>query len=553
MQTKQFLTQSSLACALEVSRRVVRVISVVQAGKRGTTADSRHGHVGRSLCAVAVCLTVLMALGMPGSGASAAEGAPSPGAPSPSPSTSADRPDPLARFSTQTPGWTACGNHQQCASIEVPLSYLEPEGATVKIALRRAQATGSASLGSIVINPGGPGASGTGIVESVDALVPKAIRKRYDIVGVDPRGVGSSTRLVCLTAEQVQQLSSAPSKGKASAESQLAPASAVALGCKAIGGALVGEVGTPNAARDLDIVRAVLGEERLNYIGISYGTYLGAVYAQLFPTRVGRTLLDAGLSPSVDMIDWGRAQVSGFQGAFKRWASGCSTRATCSLQGSPAAVQRRVVDLLAELRKHPLPAQGGRPVDGGELQGLLQGLLPVGVSMWPGIDALISAAEAGDSRPVRAMSKSLEDAGGTPPANLLSVNAGVNCYDRPTASTPAAVLARASQWEKISPIFGRAMAITTYMCANWPVRQGGAIAEVTSATEQPILLIGGTKDPLTPYSWTQELARAFTHSRVLTFDGEGHGALGKGSACIDRAVTRYFLDEQLPAAGSRCR
>lgn len=467
---------------------------------------------------------------------------------------SADDADRIALFYGQSLSWSACGGRDECAFVTVPLSYLDPAGATLKVALRRLPASSTPSRGSILVDPGGPGGSGTALIDTAaEALIPEAVRAQFDIVGIDPRGVGQSTRVLCLTPAQVRRMNFPLPIGRAEERAALSAIASVARGCATRGMPIASEVGTANAARDLDIVRAALGEPRLNYLGISYGTYLGAVYAQEFPARVGLMLLDAGLSPSVDMVGWARAQVTGFERAIRRWSASCPARPSCPWAGSAKDIRMHLRGLLDDLRREPLRAPGTKSIGDGDIRSILQAFLAGGTASWPTIDAVLAAAAAGDGRLIDTVSEAVKRGLGTSPANMLSANASVNCYDRPTESSGETVRARAREWERTSPVFGRALAFSTYTCATWPVRRGGQIATISSSTEQPILLIGGTRDPLTPLRWTSELAASFKHPAVVTFTGEGHGALGKGSACITWVVTQYFLQGLMPGAGTRCR
>lgn len=473
------------------------------------------------------------------------------------PTARGDRTDRLARFYAQRAAWSQCADAPdfECATVRVPRSYQKPRGATLKIALlRNAANNGNPNARSIVVNPGGPGASGTNLVaNSLNTQFPAELVDRFNIVGMDPRGVGRSTQINCVTQAALAKRSADLPRTAKQQAAFLVNSKKMAKGCATRGKALVRVVGTQSAARDLDVVRSALGQKKLWYLGVSYGTYLGATYASLFPKRVGRTVLDAGLSPTVNMIGWGKAQTTGFQKALSRWADSCPEREECPFPGDRSAVVGELNEMLAMYNEFPLPSPSGKPIGDGTIRGLIQTALPGGESSWPLVDAIVSAADDGNTEVLEAIGNAFENAYGTPPTNLVSANSAVNCYDRPTSTSLKQMRKHARVWGAKASTFGASIAWSiTSTCTYWPVRKGQAPPAVKSKTKQRIQMIGGTKDPLTPYKWTVELSQQIKNSRVLKFTGDGHGGLGKGSPCVDDAVTNYFITGKVTPKGARC-
>lgn len=310
----------------------------------------------------------------------------------------------------------------------------------------------------------------------------------------------------------------------------------------------------------MDILRAVLGDGKLNYVGASYGTFLGATYAGLFPNRVGRLVLDGAMDPSLPARRLNLDQTAGFETAFQSFAKDCVTRSDCPLGGkgtAPAKVGQNLKAFFRKLDARPIPT--GAP-DGRKLG---EALATTGViaamydeSTWEQLrEALTSAIKDKDGAGLLALSDSYyeRDADGRY-ANLMAANAAVNCLDLPAAfSSPDQVEKALPSFEKASPVFGEGLAWASLNCAYWPVRPTGEPHLIEAKGAAPIVVVGTTRDPATPYRWARSLARQLASARLLTYEGDGHTAYGRGSACIDSAIDTYLLHGTPPADGKRCK
>jgi pimeloyl-ACP methyl ester carboxylesterase len=467
----------------------------------------------------------------------------------------------FAAFYDQVPQWAPCGDGLECATLRVPVDWSAPEGPTLGLAVaRRPAGEPGERLGALVVEPGGPGVSGVGWLRaSADGVTTPEVARRYDVVAFDPRGVGASSPVDCLTdAELDAELAGTGTGAGAPGDRPAAPerrraAEEFAAGCLARTGDLLAHVGTRSAARDLDVLRAALGQERLDYLGKSYGTLLGATYAELFPQRVGRVVLDGALDPAAGYAEVVAEQAVGLEGALAAYAAGCAQRRGCPLADDPAAAVGQVRDLLRGLEAEPLPTDSGRPLTASlAVMGVVAPLYDD--AAWPALDQALAAALEGDGSPLLRIADAYagrrED--GSYATNTLEAFIAVTCLDRPVDASPAAVEAAAAEAERASPTFGRHLAGGEVQCGAWPVPAVGLPLPLTADGAAPILVVGTTGDPATPYSWAQELAAQLTSGRLLTWQGEGHTAYRRGSACVDGAVDGYLLDGVLPGEGATC-
>jgi pimeloyl-ACP methyl ester carboxylesterase len=508
-------------------------------------------------------LALLLALIVPAvlvAGCTSSDGDPTPGGGRPSASSSgssggSSAPEPrLARFYDQQLDWHDCSGGFECARLTVPVDYSKPAGATMRIAVNRLPSSGE-HRGSLVVNPGGPGVSGLRYARSARSSVSRAVREHDDVVGFDPRGVGASRPIDCLTDRQLDAFNAQDGTPDSPAEEDALQRQGelMGTGCQRDDPALVGHLGTRNVARDMDVLRAVLGDDRLSYLGKSYGTYLGAIYAELFPARVGRLVLDGPLDPSSSDLDNARAQAVGFQRALDAFLDDCLRRSSCPFQGPGASAEHRLQAMLDASDAHPLKGTGSRPVT--------QALATYGVAValydkgyWPFLRRALGQALDGDGRSLLLLADLYNDRG---PGGKYTTNTGeaiyaVNCLDRPERGDFATFRAEAAEVAKVSPIFGGFIVWANLTCTTWPVAAQGEPEPVQAAGAAPILVVGTTRDPATPYESAQALAEQLDSGHLLTYDGDGHTAYRLGSACIDRAVDAYLLDGRVPAEGARC-
>ena len=451
----------------------------------------------------------------------------------------------LEKFYGQDLAWGSCERGSgECAKLEVPLDYKDPGGKTIKIEVLRVKAKGK-KAGSLVVNPGGPGGSGVEYAAAADYVVSDQIRKNFDVVGFDPRGVARSSPVDCLDdAGMDRYLAKDPTPDTAAERTEDDRAQKeFADGCKAKSGDLLGHVSTADAARDMDVLRAALGDGKLTYLGKSYGTYLGATYAELFPDRAGRLVLDGVIPPDASSEEVVIGQAKGFDTATKAWAQDCVDN-DCSLGNSVDEVVKSVQDQLAELDKQPLPASAGITLtEGWATWGIAQALYDQG--MWSKLtDALVSAKD-GDGGPLSELGRTYagRDSGGDYRSNLLEALPAVNCLDRPEKGTDQdALIAKAV---KAAPIWGRALASES-PCSQWPVDGTNTPHTIDAKGADPILVVGTTRDPATPFEWAERLNNQLADSALITHEGDGHTAYMRQNDCVDKAVDEYWLTGKTP-------
>ncbi|MEU5280323.1 alpha/beta hydrolase [Streptomyces asoensis] len=473
-------------------------------------------------------------------------------------------PSALAPYYGQKLSWRGCGVPGfECAGMKVPLDYADPGAGDIRLAVARKKATGPGKrLGSLLVNPGGPGGSAVGYLQNYAGIgYPAGVRARYDMVAVDPRGVARSEPVECLDGRDMDtftQTDTTPDDPHETTE-LIDAYKGFAEGCGTRSAKLLRHVSTVEAARDMDVLRAVLGDKKLTYVGASYGTFLGATYAGLFPDRVGRLVLDGAMDPSLPARRLNLDQTAGFETAFQSFAKDCVRRSDCPLGAkgtAPAKVGENLKAFFRRLDAHPIPT--GDP----DHRKLGEALATTGViaamydeSTWEQLrQALTSAIKEKDGAGLLALSDGYyeRDADGRY-ANLMAANAAVNCLDLPGAfSTPDQVRRALPSFEKASPVFGEGLAWASLNCAYWPVRPTGEPHRIEAKGAAPIVVVGTTRDPATPYRWARSLARQLSSGRLLTYDGDGHTAYGRGSACIDAAIDAYLLRGTPPAKGKRC-
>jgi pimeloyl-ACP methyl ester carboxylesterase len=467
----------------------------------------------------------------------------------------------LTPYYTQKPAWHGCSLPGfQCATVKAPLDYAKPDAGNVRLAVARKKATGPGErLGSLLVNPGGPGGSAIGYVQEYAGIgYPAQVRARYDMVAVDPRGVARSEPVECLSGRQMDaytQTDITPDDAEETDELVYAY-QRFAEGCGKDSADLLRHVSTVEAARDMDIVRAVLGDERLNYVGASYGTFLGATYAGLFPDRVGRLVLDGAMDPSLPARRMNLDQTAGFETAFRAFAKDCVRQPDCPLGKKAIDVGKNLKAFFDRLDVHPIPTgdPDGRTL--GEslaITGVIAAMYDEGA--WAQLrEGLTSAMKENDGASLLVLSDSYyeRDADGRY-ANLMFANAAVNCLDLPPAyDSPDDVRKALPAFEKASPVFGEGLAWASLNCAYWPVRATGAPHRIEAKGAAPIVVVGTTRDPATPYHWARSLSRQLSSARLLTYEGDGHTAYGRGSTCIDNTINAYLLRGTPPTRDKRC-
>jgi pimeloyl-ACP methyl ester carboxylesterase len=508
---------------------------------------------------VLVAATAVMAVGL--SGCSLLPGGDSGQAATPLPSASRTPPagsEALAKFYGQTLDWKKCAGGQ-CAGLSVPMDHAKPDGEAITVQVLRVPASRkSQRIGSLVVNPGGPGGSGVDYARAADFIVGKPVRQRFDVVGFDPRGVQRSSPVDCLTDEQMDDFLAQDPTPDDPAEVQTFLGSMKVLGdgCLTRTGPLLGHISTDDTAKDMDILRSALGDAKLNYLGKSYGTQLGAVYAGLFPQLVGRFVLDGVLPPDLTWEESAVGQAEGFERAAHAYAKDCVNQGGCPLGDSESAVMSGMADLLKRLDSTPVPMQDGRESE------LTEGWATVGVAQamydqgsWSALtDALrqVVTKDNGTELMQIADQYAQRDPSGRYTGNLLEAFYAISCLDNPGSPDPAYyedIVAKASLK---APVFGPALAWGAATCSRWPVKEGPGPRKISAEGSGPIVVIGTTRDPATPYEWAVRERDQLANARLLTFDGDGHTAYTRSNDCIDGAVNDYYTSGKVPADNTNC-
>ena len=463
----------------------------------------------------------------------------------------------LSRYTQQRLSWTDCGGGRQCAKLTVPKDYADLTAGDIQIALARKPHTGADFQGSLVVNPGGPGGAGTDFATSVAGIVAPQVRSQFDIVGFDPRGVAESAPVTCMTGAQTTRwlLSDPTPDSRAEQNSLLRLASGISSGCLRYSPQIAPYISTANTVRDLDIMRAALGDEKLNLLGFSYGTTLGALYAQEFPTRVGLMVLDGAVDPSLDGMAISKGQSAGFQGALVRFAADCAKRRSCPYSGAKQDVLDGINNLLAALEKRPLPTGAYEPLNQAQAVAALFWSMYT-PAFWSTLRSALGQAKRGNGEYLQRLADQAADRTGKNryDNNQNSAFYAISCLDAPATPGRAGLATAAQSWSKNAPVpeLARAIAWGNAPCSFWFDHLGGKPAPVTSTTTAPILVVGTTYDPATPYSWALALHQQLPTSSLITYVGDGHTAYGAGSTCIDRAIDNFLITGVAPTSSKIC-
>ncbi len=483
----------------------------------------------------------------------------------------------LAQYYAQRLDWRPCDKYFECARLLVPFDYARPAWRRFSlpvIKLPAADAVPGGRIGALVINPGGPGGSGVDYALSArTGEFTPAVLDRFDIVGFDPRGVGGSEPAVrCMSGPQLDKYfatddtpATASQLAAVVSESEL-----YASQCARNAANLLPYVGTVDAARDMDVLRAALGEPALTYLGKSYGTVLGASYAQQFPSRVRALVLDGAVNPALTGLQLDVAQAEGFESAFGQFTAWCVAQSGCPLghaaAGASGAVSK-VASLLAAANRHPLGnlLADGQPANGAMLLTGIAAALYLRQE-WPLLESALSGAfSSHDGTLLVELANSLmeRNPNGTY-SNLSDAETSVDCVDRPWPRALAAWRAAAAAAARSAPLFGASLVWGSLPCAYWTVRPSvvqvrAASPAVTRGTPRgasrgspPILVVGDLHDPATPYQWAVGLARDLASGVLLGWNGEGHTSYMEGSQCVDGTVDAYLISLRTPRSGTVC-
>ena len=464
--------------------------------------------------------------------------------------------------------WSFCGIDVQCGTLSAPTDWSNPESVPIELALTRHLAASQPAVGDILVNPGGPGeAAASFIRDSADRAVDAPVLETFNIVGLDPRGVGASTPVRCFTdpADMDNSLYGIPDAQRNSIDwndAIVAKATEFGAACQENTGELLGFVDTESAARDMDMVRAALGNEKLNYLGYSYGTFLGAVYADLFPGRVGKMVLDGAVDPTATMDVSSEDQAIAFESALNAYLAWCVDGGDCPLGDSVPEAAGSMTLLLSGVDAKPLVNSDGRLLGADALVTAIANTL-YDDTAWPFLSDLLAGAL--DGNPAIAFESADayngRSADGTYVSNTTEAFIAINCADMPTDSpgTAAGDSGALTSSEPASgttsgnaPILGPYMTSTIDPCSTWPVSARGSTRPLHADGAPDLLVIGTTNDPATPYADAVSLSEQMSSAHLVTFDGEGHTAYNRGNTCINDIVNAYFLDGVIPPADVVC-
>lgn len=512
------------------------------AGPRATMTAMRR--LGRVLAAMTAAVTVL------------------------SPAAAATPQSPQDPSYSAAPVWSSCADFlddvsrlptAQCGTVAVPVDYANPQGAAAQLAVIKVPATGP-RLGVLVVNPGGPGASAVDAVAGMGAaLTGTEILDRFDLVGIDPRGVGHSTpELRCRTdaefdAYRAEPMADQSPAGVARTEQLRREFAAQCL--QRMGAEFLANIGTASAARDMDVVRAALSEEQINYLGFSYGTQLGAAYADRYPDRVRAMVLDGAVDPSLDPITESVNQLRSFQRAFDRYAADCAQSAGCPLGTDPAQFVSRYHQLIDPLVNRPAAASDPRGLG---YQDAITGTVSALYSprYWTYLTSGLLGLQRGTD-PVDLLlladDYQQRDRNGQY-KNRRDAFTAIRCLDATYPTDPAAWADADRRAREAAPFLSYG-AFTGFaprdVCAMWPVPPTSTAQPATSPGPGKVVVVSTTGDPATPYQAGVDLARQMDAS-LITFDGGQHTVVFNGDACVDTAVVDFLIDRVVPPAGLRC-
>ena len=452
----------------------------------------------------------------------------------------------LANYQAQTLRWSSCENGFECTSFKVPVDYNHLDGNSFTIqAIRHLANIPSKRLGSLIMNPGGPGGSGIQYVLSADSIVSTSIENVYDLVGFDPRGVNLSQPIRCLTDTQEDYFLGGNGSVQTPADLAVGISSAklMASSCAKAAGNKLAHYSTLDSAKDMELLRILLKDAKLNYIGKSYGTYLGTLYAALYPKTIGRVVLDGAVDPNVPVRDQNLAQAVGFDTALKSFVA-----------ANPTFSIKKIQNFLQTSRSKPLRDAKNRE--------LSESLAVTGIAAslydptdgWPFLKrALANAIERGNPSDFLFLADSYNerDTRGHYVSNQTDVAEIISCLDFKDGRTLAQVEADAKSFSLAAPFFGPYLAYSGLACLFW---QAKPVAQPSfkDLSSNPLLIIGTTRDPATPYQWAQGLHKELLNSTLITLNGDGHTGANRGSSCVDKAMNNYLLTGKSPAHDITC-
>jgi pimeloyl-ACP methyl ester carboxylesterase len=458
----------------------------------------------------------------------------------------------LQDFQSQKIKWRTCYDSYKCADVLVPIDYTNIKLGTFKIAVLKYEASNKEDrIGSMFVNPGGPGASGFDYAYQAEYIVSPQVLALYDIVGFDPRGVGRSAPIRCLTDDEMDAnyASDAKPDDAQELETLVKDAQDYVAKCEKNTKNLTA-YGTENAARDMDVIRAVLGDKKLNYLGKSYGTYLGTIYAQLFPDKVGRLVLDGAIDPHATPVQQSITQAVGFDNALDAFIKDCLQLDTCPLP--TGATKQYFTDLFDSVAKKPLTTSTNRVATESLVVLGTASALYDNESGWPMLRVALKQAKTGNGYMFLALADAYtgRQLNGTYPSNEGDSGFVIDCLDWNDTRKNEQIAQDAQTFKAQAPVFGPYLSYSGISCKYFTdIKQPIEIKQINTT---PVIVIGTLRDPATPYLWAVALNKLITNSLLVTLDGDGHTGHGRGSACVDKAVDTYFITGKIPATDQKC-
>lgn len=483
----------------------------------------------------------------------------------------------LKPFYHQHPDWYDCTvstGSFRCAELTAPLDWDNPAGQTISITVVKAPAQGEA-IGSLLTNPGGPGAA---TVESLTEYYPLAghvyefmfsgeLLTNYDLILWDPRGTGTTIPVTCFEDDEARDRHFFDSSLEAEVgtdayiEELKDYYTAYGAECLRLSGTEMEFIDSISTARDMDMIRAVIGSEKMNYLGFSYGAYLGGLYAELFPQKTGRIVLDAPSDPAVTPFESLLQQYQGFEIGFEQFIHACLTgmigAEACPLEGDAESAQAQVKALMTALDESPVRSSDGRDLDGSSLLSAIASAL-YSEQMWPMLStAFADLMNFGDPEMAFVLIDEYlrrDPSTGEYTDRIHDSHPAILCADNRSGGTEADWHTNYEFIKQELELFGEYLGYSEVMCSVWPFEPRVGEMEFTAAGSEPILVVGTLYDTATPYFWAEAMAAGLENGALLTVDGQGHTAYSAfASACVVDAVDRFLIDGIVPAEGKVCK
>jgi len=466
-----------------------------------------------------------------------------------------------APYYHQVVHWKTCWSEFECATVKAPIDWADPGKGEISLALIQHRAKVEQPLGDLLVNPGGPGASGVSFIrDSFNRATTETVSDVYNVIGFDPRGVGSSTPVTCFAsdAETDDFLYGITqgTRGSAEWQSNREDAAGAFIGaCEKNTGELLNHLSTADAAHDMDMLRAALGQQQLDYLGYSYGTELGAIYADMFPSKVGRMVLDGAVDPTVTRAQVTVIQAEGFETALRNYVTWCLQRDDCPLSGSVDQALQQISSLLQAVDQNPVAAKDGRMLGADTL--LTAIALPLySKDSWDFLSSVLADTLSGAAE-VAFQSADIyneRDGDGNYSSNSTEAFIAIGCADKVAETDPTKIQEQLVELHQVAPVLGEYFGYGDALCANWP-QSAVPKAErlgITATGSPDILVVGTIFDPATPYRWAVALAGQLPQGHLITYQGDGHTAYGQASTCINSVVDEFFLTGVVPATDPNC-